>query len=165
MKKMAFCFAKMRLKLAGFFVNVAKIRMNRVIHNSRAAKEEIEQSYEKFLKRCKCKEKAAVEFKRLQRKNSDRPILKTDLGVEHYIISADLSDRITRLEAERAITRHRYGDWGEISRQSWWENNRKAGKGEGAICSRYPLFGKGFFLVESRQKGNAAFLSLEGESA
>lgn len=162
MNRINFFFAKIRLALANRRAIVAKGLMDKVIRSSRAKKEEIDYSYENFLKRCKQQEKAAVMLKRATKGTPDKPFLKVDLGIEHYIVQPDVADKITRHEAEVALTRHRYGDWGEVSNHHWLCNNEGAKDPYGIIRSRYPLFGGGFFSVETDKRSKITRIGLEG---
>ena len=162
MNHIKYLIAKIRLFFAHLCTNAAKERMDNVIRSSRAAQDEIDNSYEHFLKRCKEQEKAAVAVKRLQADN-DNPILDIDLGVEHFIVLPNASGKLTRLDAEVAVTRHRYGDWGEITLQNWRSNNAEVSNPYGIIRSRYPLFGGGCFIVETDKRVNKTEVYLDGE--
>ena len=162
MNYIKYLIAKIRLFFANCFAKSARTHMDKVIRSSRAAQDEIDGSYENFLKRCKRQEKAAVAVKRL-RGDSDMPILDIDLGVEHFIIRPNVSGRITRLDAEVAITRHRYGDWGDVTLQHWRGNNAEVSNPYGVICSRYPIFGGGYFIVETDKRTGRTELFLDGE--
>ena len=162
MNRINFFFAKIRLALANRRAIVAKELMDKVIRSSRAKKEEIDYSYENFLKRCKQQEKAAVMLKRATNGTPDKPFLKVDLGIEHYIVLPDVADKITRHEAEVALTRHRYGDWGEVSNHHWLCNNEGVKDPCGIIRSRYPLFGGGYFSVETDKRSKITRIGLEG---
>ena len=162
MNHIKYLIAKIRLFFAHNRASAAKEHMNNVIRSSRAAQDEIDDSYENFLKRCKQQEKAAIAVKRL-RGDSDNPILDVDLGVEHFVIAPSISGRITRLDAEVAVTRHRYGDWGEVTLQNWRSNNAEAKNPYGIIRSRYPLFGGGYFIVETDKRANRTEVYLDGE--
>ena len=162
MNHIKYLIAKIRLFFAHCRAVVAKDYMNKVVYYSRGAKNEIQDSYEHFLKRCKEQEKAAVAVKRLQG-DTDNPILDIDLGVEHYTLQANMSGRITRLDAEVAVTRHRYGDWGEVTLQNWRSNNAEVSNPYGIIRSRYPLFGGGYFIVETDKRVNKTEVYLDGE--
>lgn len=162
MNRINFFFAKIRLALANRRAIVAKGLMDKVIRSSRAKKEEIDYSYENFLKRCKQQEKAAVMLKRATNGTPDKPFLKVDLGIEHYIVLPDVADKITRHEAEVALTRHRYGDWGEVSNHHWLCNNEGVKDPCGIIRSRYPLFGGGYFSVETDKRSKITRIGLEG---
>ena len=162
MNRIKFFFAKIRLALANRRAIVAKELMDKVIRSTRAKKEEIDYSYENFLKRCKQQEKAAIMLKRATNGNPDKPFLKIDLGIEHYIVQPDVANKITRHEAEVAITRHRYGDWGEVSNHHWLCNNEGVKDPCGIIRSRYPLFGGGYFSVETDKRSKITRIGLEG---
>lgn len=162
MNRINFFFAKIRLALANRRAIVAKGLIDKVIRSSRAKKEEIDYSYENFLKRCKQQEKAAVMLKRATNGTPDKPFLKVDLGIEHYIVLPDVADKITRHEAEVALTRHRYGDWGEVSNHHWLCNNEGVKDPCGIIRSRYPLFGGGYFSVETDKRSKITRIGLEG---
>lgn len=162
MNLIKFLFAKIRLALANRRAIVAKELMDKVIRSSRAKKEEIDFSYENFLKRCKQQEKAAVLLKRAKNENPDKPFLKIDLGIEHYIVQPDVANKITRHEAEVALTRHRYGDWGDVSVHHWLCNNEGAKDPCGIIRSRYPLFGGGYFNVETDKRAKITKMYLGG---
>lgn len=164
MNRIKFFFAKIRLALANRRANVAKELMDKVIRSSRAKTEEIDYTYENFLKRCKQQEKAAVMLKRAKNENPDKPFLKIDLGVEHYIVQPDVSNKVTRHDVEVAVTRHRYGDWGEVSDHHWLCNNEGAKDPCGIIRSRYPLFGGGYFSVETDKRARTTKLYLGGEA-
>lgn len=161
MNYIKYLIAKIKLFFAHWRANSAKERMNSVIRSSRAAQDEIDDSYENFLTRCKEQEKAAVAVKRLSG-DSDNPILNIDLGIKHFILNPNLSERLTRLDAEVAVTRHRYGDWGEVTLQNWRSNNAEAGNPYGLLRSRYPLFGGGYFIVETDKRANRTELYLDG---
>ena len=165
MKIVSYVIAKIRLVLAGHRVNVARGRMNSVLNSSRAAEDEIDRSYENFIRKAKEREKAAVNFKRIKNESFSKPLLKLDLGVEHYIVQPALANRITRLEAELAFTRHRYGDWGECGTAVWRENNRVARGNKGTLRSRYPLVGNDFFIVETDKRRRITVMYPEGEPA
>lgn len=162
MNHIKYLIAKIWLFFAHNRANSAKERMNSVIRSSRAAQDEIDDCYENFLKRCKEQEKAAIAVKRL-RCDTDMPILDTDLGVEHYVVHSSVSGRITRLDAEVAVTRHRYGDWGEVTLQNWRSNNAEVSNPYGIIRSRYPLFGGGYFIVETDKRAGKTEVYLDGE--
>ena len=162
MNRIKFFFAKIRLALTNRRAIVAKELMDKVIRSTRAKKEEIDYSYENFLKRCKQQEKAAIMLKRATNGNPDKPFLKIDLGIEHYIVQPDVANKITRHEAEVAITRHRYGDWGEVSNHHWLCNNEGVKDPCGIIRSRYPLFGGGYFSVETDKRSKITRIGLEG---
>ena len=162
MNRIKFFFAKIRLVLANRRAIVAKELMDKVIRSTRAKKEEIDYSYENFLKRCKQQEKAAVMLKRATNGNPDKPFLKIDLGIEHYIVQPDVANKITRHEAEVALTRHRYGDWGDVSVHHWLCNNEGAKDPCGIIRSRYPLFGGGYFSVETDKRAKVTKMYLGG---
>lgn len=164
MNRIKYLFAKIRLTLATCRANSAKGLMNKVIRSSRAKTEEIDYSYENFLKRCKQQEKAAVMLKRTQKSNPQKPFLKIDLGIEHFIVQPDIADKITRHEVEVAVTRHRYGDWGEVSGYNWLCNNAGAKDPCGIIRSRYPLFDGGYFNVETDKRARTTKLYLGGEA-
>ena len=161
MNHIKYLIAKIRLFFAHCLANSAKEYMNNVIRSSRAAQDEIDDSYENFLTRCKQQEKAAVAVKRFQG-DSDNPILDIDLGIKHFIIKPSLSERLTRLDAEVAVTRHRFGDWGEVTLQNWRSNNSEASNPYGILRSRYPLFGGGYFIVETDKRANITELYLDG---
>lgn len=162
MNHIKYLIAKIRLFFAHLCANSAKEHMNNVIRSSRAAQDEIDDSYENFLKRCKQQQKAAIAVKRL-RGDSDNPILDVDLGVEHFNVQANVSGKITRLDVEVAVTRHRYGDWGEVTLQNWRSNNAEVSNPYGIIRSRYPLFGGGYFIVETDKRANRTEVYLDGE--
>ena len=162
MNLIKFFFAKIRLALANRKTIVAKELMDKVIRSSRAKKEEIDFSYENFLNRCKQQEKAAVMLKRAKNENPDKPFLKIDLGIEHYIVQPDVANKITRHEAEVALTRHRYGDWGDVSAHHWLCNNEGTKDPCGIIRSRYPLFGGGYFNVETDKRAKITKIYLGG---
>lgn len=161
MNRIKYLIAKIRLFFAHNRVNAAKLRMNNVIRSSRAAQDEIDDSYDNFLKLCKDQEKAAVAVKRF---NGDPqcPILDIDLGVKHFTIHPDASSRMTRLDAEVAVTRHRYGDWGDVNKKKWWDNNAAASVSWGTIRSRYPLFDGGYFVVETVVQTGKTSVYLDG---
>lgn len=162
MNRIKYLIAKIRLFYAHCRVVVAKDHMTNLVCYSRGACDEIKDSYEVFLTRCKEQEKAAVAIKRLKPEN-DMPIMDIDLGVEHFIIQPKLSGNITRLDAEVAVTRHRYGDWGEVTLQNWRGNNAEASNPYGVIRSRYPLSSGGYFIVETDKRANRTELYLDGE--
>lgn len=162
MNHIKYLIAKIRLFFAHCLANSAKERMSNVIRSSRAAQDEIDNSYENFITRCKEQEKAAVAVKRL-RGDSDNPILDIDLNVKHFILNPNISKRLTRLDAEVAVTRHRYGDWGDVTLQNWRSNNAESSNPYGVIRSRYPLFGGGYFIVETDKRTNRTELYLDGE--
>ena len=164
-KALTYLFAKTRLLCAGFAVSIARVRMNRILKSSRGVESKIDRSYENFLKKCKSREKEAVNLKRLKNVKTGKPILKLDLEIEHYIVNPQLASKITRLEAEMALVRHRYGDWGECDIACWRENNKKAKMKNGIVRSRYPLLKNGFFIVETDRKNRIAVMYPEGEPA
>ena len=164
MNRINFFFAKIRLALANRRAIVAKELMDKVIRSTRAKKEEIDYSYENFLKRCKQQEKAAIMLKRATNGNPDKPFLKIDLGIEHFTVLPDAANKLTRHDVEVAITRHRYGDWGEVSKDAWQCNNAGVNYDMGVICSRYPLFGGGFFNIETDKRTNLTRVYLGGEA-
>lgn len=164
MNRIKFFFAKIRLALANRRAIVAKELMDKVIRSTRAKKEEIDYSYENFLKRCKQQEKAAIMLKRATNGNPDKPFLKIDLGIEHFTVLPDVANKLTRHDVEVAITRHRYGDWGEVSKDAWQCNNAGVNYDMGVICSRYPLFGGGFFNIETDKRTNLTRVYLGGEA-
>lgn len=164
MNRIKYFFAKIRLALATCRAKTAKGLMDKVIRSSRAKKEEIDQSFENFLKRCKQQEKAAVMLKRAKKGNPDRPFLNVDLGIEHFTVLPDAASKLTRHDVEVAVTRHRYGDWGDVSDHHWLCNNEGAKDPCGIIRSRYPLFGGGYFNVETDKRSKTTKLYLGGEA-
>ena len=162
MNLIKYLIANIRLAFAAKKAVDARDFMNRVIKSSRAAKDEIDSSYENFLDCCKRQEKAAVMLKRVKRRNTGKPMLNIDLGIEHFFVQPDVSDKITRLDAEVAVTRHRYGDWGEITPYLWRCNNKCAKAHDGIIRSRYPLFSGGYFNVETDKCSGETKICLEG---
>lgn len=164
MNRIKYFFAKIRLALATCRAKTAKDLMNKVIRSSRTKKEEIDYSYENFLKRCKQQEKAAVMLKRAKKGNPNRPFLNVDLGIEHFTVLPDAASKLTRHDALVAVTRHRYGDWGEISDYHWLCNNEGTKDPCGIIRSRYPLFGGGYFNIETDKRSKTTKLYLGGEA-
>jgi len=162
MNHIKYLIAKTRLFYARCRANTAKNYMDQLVCHCRGAHDEIMASYNTFLKRCKQQEKAAVALKRLQG-DADYPILDIDLGVEHFLIRANSSSEITRMDAEVAVTRHRYGDWGEVTLQNWRSNNAEVSNPYGIIRSRYPLFGGGYFIVETDKRKGITEVYLDGE--
>ena len=164
MNRIKYIFAKARLVLTTCRAKAAKDLMDKVIRSTKAKKEEIDYSYENFLNRCKQQEKAAVMLKRAKNENPNKPFLKVDLGVEHFTVLPDAANKLTRHDVEVAITRHRYGDWGEVSNHHWLCNNEGAKDPCGIIRSRYPLFGGGYFNVETDKRARTTKLYLGGEA-
>lgn len=164
MNYIKYFFAKIRLALATCRAKIAKDLMDKVIASSRAKTEEIDYSYENFLKCCKQQEKAAVMLKRAKKENPNKPFLNVDLGIEHYAVLSDAASKLTKHDVEVAITRHRYGDWGEVSNHHWLCNNEGAKDPCGIIRSRYPLFGGGYFSVETDRRTGETRICLDGEA-
>lgn len=162
MNLIKFFFAKIRLTLANRKAIVAKKLMDKVIRSSRAKTEEIDYTYEKFLKRCKQQEKAAVMLKRAKNENPNKPFLSVDLEIEHFIVQPDAANKLTRHDIETAITRHRYGDWGEVSADLWRCNNAGVNYKYGVIRSRYSLFSGEHFCVETDKRTNTTRILLDG---
>ena len=162
MNRIKYIFAKARLVLTTCRAKAAKDLMDKVIRSTKAKKEEIDYSYENFLKRCKQQEKAAVMLKRAKNENPNKPFLKVDLGVEHFTVLPDAANKLTRHDVEVAITRHRYGDWGDVSVHHWLCNNEGTKDPCGIIRSRYPLFGGGYFSVETDKRSKITRIGLEG---
>lgn len=163
MNRIKYFFAKIRLVFTACRAKSAKDLMNKVIISSRAKKEEIDYSYENFLKRCKQQEKAAVMLKRAKKENPGRPFLKVDLGIEHFNVSAVASNWINRLDIEKAITRHQYGDWGEVSEHHWLCNNEGVKDPCGIIRSCYLSAGNRYFFVETDKAAKTTNIYLGGE--
>ncbi len=164
MNRIKYIFAKARLVLSTCRAKAAKDLMDKVIRSTKAKKEEIDYSYENFLNRCKQQEKAAVMLKRAKNENPNKPFFKVDLGIEHFTVLPDVANKLTRHDVEVAITRHRYGDWGEVSKDTWQCNNAGVNYDMGVICSRYPLFGGGFFNIETDKRTNLTRVYLGGEA-
>ena len=162
MNHIKYLIAKTRLFYAHCRVAIAKDYMTNLVCYSRGAYDEITTSYDTFLKWCKQQEKAAIALKRLQC-DADYPILDIDLGVEHFLIRSNSSGEITRMDAEVAVTRHRYGDWGEVTLQNWRCNNTEVSNPYGIIRSRYPLHGGGYFIVETDKRKCITEVYLDGE--
>ena len=101
-------------------------------------------------------------LKRAKNENPDKPFLKIDLGIEHYVVQPYVANKITRHEAEVALTRHRYGDWGDVSVHHWLCNNEGTKDPYGIIRSRYPLFGGGYFNVETDKRARTTKFCLDG---
>lgn len=164
MNRVKYFCAKIRLTLANRRANIAKNRMDKVIFSSRAKKEEIDCTYEVFLKRCRQQEKAAIMLKRAKNEIPGKPFLPVDLGIEQYTVLPKAAEKLTRHDVEVAVTRHRYGDWGAVSDRHWMNNNAGVKDPCGIIRSRYPLFGGGYFRVETDQRARTTKLYLDGEA-
>lgn len=164
MNRIKFFLAKIRLAVANRRAIVAKDLMDKVIRSSRAKAEEIDYTYENFLKCCRQQEKAAIMLKRAKNEQTNKPFTKVDLGIEHYIVQPDVSGKVTRHDVEVAVTRHRYGDWGEVSDNHWLCNNESAKDPCGIIRSRYPLLDGGYFSVETDKLARTTKLYLGGEA-
>lgn len=145
-----YAIAKIRLVFATASAKASKDSMNKVIKSSKAATEEIDEVYENFLTQCKKQEKAKIQLKRFQRKPTSRPILDTDLGIIHYIVSPYVAGKLTRFDIEMAVTRHRYGDWGKVTPAQWKRNNEAVLGRQGDICSKHSLNGNEYFVIEGK---------------
>ena len=161
MNRIKYFFAKIRLTLTTCRAKTAKKLMNKVIAGSRVKAEEIDYTYENFLKRCKQQEKAAVMMKRAKNENTDKPFLSVDLGIEHFIVQPDAANKLTRHDIETAITRHRYGDWGEVSADLWRCNNAGINYKYGVIRSRYSFFAGEHFYIETDKRTNTTRIYLD----
>lgn len=154
MNLIKYIIAKLRLSIATANAQASKNSMNKVIKSSKAAKEEIDDSYDNFLKQCKKQEKARIGLKRIQRESGNRPILNADLGTVHYVVSPEIADKLTRFDIEMAVTRHRYCDWGKVNLATWKSNNDAVIGHKGVICSKHSLYGNGFFIIEGNVNSN-----------
>lgn len=149
MNRVSYLAAKLRLYLARNQANTAKKNLNRVIRNSSAAADEISSSYERFLAESRKQEQCAIDLKRIKNERSKRPLMKISLNTGNFTVLPKAAEKLTQFDVEMALTRHQNGDWGRVSEARWQKNNEAARAGIGKICSGYPLFGNGFFFVET----------------
>lgn len=149
MKKIKLLFLKFRLLWTTVGAQVAEKIMNKVINSTKAAEDEMDFCYENFIRRAKQQAKAQVEYLREIGRPDGNPQIDVDLGVEHYIVKPDLAGKITRFDMETALTRHRYGDWGDVTNFSWVINNSYAKNRCGTIRSRYSINDNEHFIVKT----------------
>ncbi len=165
MNYLQYSLAKIRLQVTSICARFAKFHLESTIKNTRGAQGTIHHRYEVFLSCCKQQEKAAVLLRRVASQNLCTPLLNVDLGIQHYMVKPALAKVSTRMDTELAITRHRYGDWGDVSSAQWLANNKALGQADGQVLSRYPLYGGGYFLVFTDLKRGRTHMRLECESA
>ena len=163
MNPFLFLITKIRLIVAICRKRAAKKTLNSAIAISRATSEGVNEYFNRFMDvSLKC-ERLAVEYKRLKSFKTDRPLLKVSLPLGNVETSSKSEILLTKLDIETALTRHRLGDWGELSILQWQRNNKIASEGEGIVRSCYEYRDGNKFYVDTCMPGGDTLLHLEGE--
>lgn len=163
MNPILFLITKIRLFFAICRKKAAKKTLNSAIAISRAASGGVNDYYNRFLEiSLKC-ERLAVEYKRLKSLKTERPLLQVCLPLGNIETSSQSEVELTKLDIETALTRHKYGDWGELSETQWLRNNNIAKSGEGIVRSCYEYHDGNRFYVDTCMPGGDTLLHLEGE--
>lgn len=163
MNPILFLITRIRLFFAICRKRAAKKTLQSAISISQAASEGVNEYFNRFMEiSLKC-ERLAVEYKRLRSFKTDRPLLKVALPLGNVETSSKSEVALTKLDIETALTRHKFGDWGELSILQWQRNNRIALAGEGVVRSCYEYKDGNRFYVDTCMPGGDTLLHLEGE--
>ena len=163
MNPILFLITKIRLFFAICRKRAAKKTLQSAISISQAASEGVNEYFKHFLDvSLKC-EKLAVEYKRLKSLKTEKPLLKVSLPLGCVQTSSKSEIALTKLDIETALTRHRYGDWGELTAGQWQRNNNIAKSGKGIVRSCYEYHGGNKFYIDTCMPGGDTLLHLEGE--
>lgn len=163
MNQIKYLVTKLRLCLAAYRATSAKNQMMSAIKASRNATGNMNRRYRHFLSLSKKQEKLAVSLKRIQRKNTKRPIVKVKIPTGKITILPKARANLTDFDIEMALTRHQNGDWGDLPAVDWWYNNEIAKYGLGKIISRYRYQNEKFFFIETDTEKKNTFICLEVE--
>lgn len=161
MNRLNYLFTKLRLHIAEHRALLAKSKMESAIKSSRNATESMSRRYQRFLSLSAKREQIAVSLKRFTRKKTNRPILKVNLDIGSITVSPNAENVITKLDIEMALTRHKNGDWGDVSKKDWSYNNEAAQSGSGKLFSRYSYFGGDFFTIRTDLNRKTTSIQLE----
>lgn len=149
MNRIHYILTKLRLRLMARRVKTAKTKMLASIHTTKQATDRTNRDYRRFLSLSTKREQLAVTLRRLLSEESTKPLLKIKINTGRVSIVPNAKDALTVYDTEMALTRHRNGDWGELTESGWRHNNRNARTYSGKLLSRYRYHGEHFFLVET----------------
>ena len=158
-----FWTTKFRLFFAVCKTRAVKRTLQSAISISQNASASVKEYFDRLLKVSIECEKLAVEHKRLCSLKSDKPLLKVCLSLGVVETSSKSEVKLTKLDIETALTRHKYGDWGELSVAEWSRNNRIAQSGSGIIRSFYKSKGKDTICINTCMPSGDTLLHLEDE--
>lgn len=144
-------FIRIRLRLAARRTLTAKNRVMSTIQESRGTTQQLDKRYGQFLALAARKERIAVEYKRLLRLHhkTDCPILRIRLEIGEPQVASQAQKKLTAFDRTLALTRHQYGDWGDIPAADWRYNNVASQSGEGKIHSQYRCENGGYICIET----------------
>lgn len=163
MNRLTYLVTSLRLRLTARRALAAKNNLTFAIHKGRKGTERMDDAYEQFLTLSEKQEILAVKLRRMRRRKTDRPILKSRLNLQDVTLSPSAKDALTAFDLRLALARHKCCDWGEIPTADWQYNNDAVKYGSGKILARYPYHGAGCFLIETNLKTNTSRIRLEGE--
>lgn len=161
MNRIYYLLTALRLRFAARRAVAAKNRLTSAIHSTREETKRLKDDYERFLILSEKQERMAVRLKRLNRLNSDRPILnhKTKTGDINVVPIPEKG--LTDFDIRLALVRHKCCDWGELPPADWRFNNEAVKTGKGFVISRYPFHGDGCLLVKTELERQKTCIRLE----
>ena len=164
MNPILFLITKIRLVFAICRKRAAKKTLNSAIAISRAASSGVNDYFNRFLDiSLKC-ERLAVEYKRLKSLKTEKPLLQVCLPLGSIQTSSQSEVKLTKLDIETALIRHKHGDWGEqLTVSQWQRNNNIASSGEGILRSCYAYHSGDRICVDTCMPGGDTLLHLEDE--
>lgn len=163
MNLILFFITRIRLSFAICKRHAAKRTLSSAISISQAASTGVNEYFERFIDISNQCEKLAVEYKRLKSLNSDKPLLKVCLELGNVETSSKSDVILTKLDIETALTRHKYGDWGELNERQWQRNNKIAQAGMGIVRSCYENHSGNRICVDTCMPSGDTLLHLENE--
>lgn len=163
MNPILFLITKIRLFFAICRKRAAKRTLTTAIGISQTASDAVSEYFNRFLEISLECERLAVEHKRLISYKTEKPVLKICLPMGNVETSSKSEIALTKLDIETALTRHKHGDWGELTVGQWERNNNIAKSGEGIVRSCYEYHGGNKFYIDTCMPGGDTLLHLEGE--
>ena len=148
MNPILFLITKIRLAFAICRKRAAKRTLTTAIGISQTASDAVSEYFNRFLE---------ISL------DCERPVLKICLPMGNVETSSKSEIALTKLDIETALTRHKYGDWGELTVGQWERNNNIAKSGEGIVRSCYEYHGGNKFYIDTCMPGGDTLLHLEGE--
>ena len=163
MNPILFFIAKIRLIFAICRKRAARRTLQSAISISQATSGSVNDYFKHFLDVSVECERLAVEYKRLKSYKTDKPLLKLCLPLGKVETSSKSEVVLTKLDIETALTRHKHGDWGELTVSQWQRNNNIASSGEGILRSCYAYHSGERICVDTCMPGGDTLLHLEDE--
>lgn len=141
MNRIYYLLTVLRLRLAARRAVAAKNRLTSAIHSTREETKRLKDDYERFLILSEKQERMAIRLKRLNRLNSDRPILNHKIKTGEINVVPTPEKRLTDFDIRLALVRHKCCDWGDLPPADWRFNNEAVKAGKGLVLSRHPYHG------------------------